>query len=75
MLAEKLSGHLPQEIVVRGSRGCLLFPLATQLNDDAPPPAGPADPQRCAADFAPSSSKPSIGGMPHGRATPLTDVT
>ncbi len=36
MLAEKLTGHLPQEIVVRGSRGGPLFSLATQLNDDTP---------------------------------------
>jgi hypothetical protein len=34
VLAEKLTGHLLREIVVRGSRGGALFPLASQLNDD-----------------------------------------
>ena len=34
VLAEKLTGHLLQEIVVQGSRGGPLFPLASQLNDD-----------------------------------------
>jgi hypothetical protein len=33
VLAEKLTGHLLREIVVRGSRGGALFPLASQLND------------------------------------------
>jgi hypothetical protein len=33
-LAEKLAGHLVQEIVVRGARGGPLEPLATQLNHD-----------------------------------------
>jgi hypothetical protein len=34
VLAEKLTGHLLQEIIARGSRGGPLFPLASQLNDD-----------------------------------------
>jgi len=34
-LAEKLTGHLVREIVVRGSRGGPLEPLAAQLNHDA----------------------------------------
>ena len=34
VLAEKLAGYLVREIVVRGSRGGPLFPLASQLNDD-----------------------------------------
>ena len=34
VLAEKLTGHLLWEIVMRGSRGGPLFPLASQLNDD-----------------------------------------
>ena len=34
VLAEKLTAHLLREIVVRGSRGGPLFPLASQLNDD-----------------------------------------
>jgi hypothetical protein len=34
VLAEKLTDHLPQEIVARGSRGGPLFPLAAQLNHD-----------------------------------------
>jgi tetratricopeptide (TPR) repeat protein len=34
LVAAKLTGHLLQEIVVRGSRGGPLFPLASQLNDD-----------------------------------------
>ena len=34
VLAEKLTGHLLREIVVRGSRGGPLVPLASQLNDD-----------------------------------------
>ena len=34
VLAEKLTGHLLREIIVRGSRGGALFPLASQLNDD-----------------------------------------
>jgi tetratricopeptide (TPR) repeat protein len=34
VVAAKLTGHLLQEIVVRGSRGGPLFPLASQLNDD-----------------------------------------
>ena len=34
VVAEKLTGHLLREIVVRGSRGGPLFPLASQLNDD-----------------------------------------
>ena len=33
-LAEKLTAHLLREIVVRGSRGGPLLPLASQLNDD-----------------------------------------
>jgi hypothetical protein len=33
-LAEKLTARLVREIVVRGSRGGSLFPLASQLNDD-----------------------------------------
>ena len=31
-MAQKLSGHLLQELVVRGSRGGPLFPLSSQLN-------------------------------------------
>jgi Tetratricopeptide repeat len=34
VVAQKLTGHLVTEIVVRGSRGGSLFPLASQLNDD-----------------------------------------
>ena len=34
VLAGKLTGNLVQEIVVRGSRGGPLFPLASQLNHD-----------------------------------------
>jgi tetratricopeptide (TPR) repeat protein len=34
-LAEKLAGHLVREILMRGARGGPLFPLASQLNDDA----------------------------------------
>ena len=34
VVAAKLTGHLVREIVVRGSRGGPLFPLASQLNDD-----------------------------------------
>ena len=34
VVAEKLTGHLVREIVVRGARGGPLFPLASQLNDD-----------------------------------------
>ena len=34
VLAEKLTAHLVREIVVRGSGGGPLFPLASQLNDD-----------------------------------------
>ena len=34
VLAERLTGHLVREIVVRGSAGGPLFPLASQLNDD-----------------------------------------
>lgn len=34
-LAEKLAGHLVREILLRGARGGPLFPLASQLNDDA----------------------------------------
>lgn len=34
VVAAKLTGHLLREIVVRGSRGEPLFPLASQLNDD-----------------------------------------
>jgi len=34
VLAEKLTGHLVREIVVRGSAGGPLYPLASQLNDD-----------------------------------------
>ncbi len=34
VVAAKLTGHLLREIVVRGSRGGPLFPLASQLNDD-----------------------------------------
>ena len=34
VVAQKLTGHLVREIVVRGSRGGPLFPLASQLNDD-----------------------------------------
>jgi hypothetical protein len=34
VLAEKLAAYLVQQIVVRGSRGGPLFPLASQLNDD-----------------------------------------
>ena len=34
VVAEKLTGHLLREIVVRGARGGPLFPLASQLNDD-----------------------------------------
>jgi tetratricopeptide (TPR) repeat protein len=33
-VAAELTGHLLQEIVIRGSRGGPLFPLASQLNDD-----------------------------------------
>jgi hypothetical protein len=33
-VAQKMTGNLLQEIVVRGSRGGPLFPLASQLNDD-----------------------------------------
>ena len=32
VMAQKLSGHLLQELVVRGSCGGPLFPLASQLN-------------------------------------------
>jgi hypothetical protein len=35
ILAERLTSHLVQEIVVRGSRGGPLAPLANQLNHDA----------------------------------------
>jgi hypothetical protein len=34
VLADRLTGHLLREIVVRGSHGGPLFPLASQLNDD-----------------------------------------
>ena len=34
VVAAKLTSHLLREIVVRGSRGGPLFPLASQLNDD-----------------------------------------
>src|SRR6185437_5293710 len=34
VLADKLTSHLLREIVMRGSRGGPLFPLASQLNDD-----------------------------------------
>ena len=34
VVAARLTGHLVREIVVRGSRGGPLFPLASQLNDD-----------------------------------------
>ena len=34
MVAQKLIGHLLQEIVARGASGGPLFPLASQLNDD-----------------------------------------
>lgn len=34
VVAEKLTGHLTREIMVRGSRGGALEPLATQLNHD-----------------------------------------
>ena len=34
IVAQKLTGHLVQEIVVRGSRGGPLAPLASQLNHD-----------------------------------------
>ena len=34
VIAEKLTGHLLREIVIRGSRGGPLFPLASQLNHD-----------------------------------------
>ena len=34
MVAAKLTGHLLREIMVRGSRGGPLFPLASQLNHD-----------------------------------------
>ncbi len=34
VVAAKLTGHLVREIVIRGSRGGPLFPLASQLNDD-----------------------------------------
>lgn len=34
VVAAKLTRHLLQEIVIRGSRGGPLFPLASQLNDD-----------------------------------------
>ena len=30
----ELTGHLLQEIIIRGSRGGPLFPLASQLNDE-----------------------------------------
>ena len=33
-MAQKLTGHLVREIVVRGSRGGPLAPLASQLSDD-----------------------------------------
>ena len=35
VLAERLTAHLVGEIVVRGSGGGPLFPLASQLNEDA----------------------------------------
>jgi tetratricopeptide (TPR) repeat protein len=35
VLAQKLTGHLIQEIVVRGARGGALAPLASQINHDA----------------------------------------
>ena len=35
VVGEKLTGHLLREIVNRGARGGPLFPLASQLNDDA----------------------------------------
>jgi hypothetical protein len=34
VLAEKLGGHLVREIMIRGSRGGPLTPLASQLNHD-----------------------------------------
>jgi tetratricopeptide (TPR) repeat protein len=34
-LEEKLAGYLVREILIRGARGGPLFPLASQLNDDA----------------------------------------
>ena len=34
VVAQNLTGHLLREIVIRGSRGGPLFPLASQLNDD-----------------------------------------
>jgi hypothetical protein len=34
VLAEKLTGHLVREIIVRGARGGPLYPLASQLNHD-----------------------------------------
>jgi len=34
VLAEKLTGHLVREIIVRGSQGTSLFPLASQLNHE-----------------------------------------
>ena len=34
VVAQNLTGHLLREIVVRGSRGGPLFPLASQLNND-----------------------------------------
>ncbi len=34
VVAAKLTSHLLREIVIRGSRGGPLFPLASQLNDD-----------------------------------------
>jgi hypothetical protein len=33
-VAEKLTGHLLQEILNGGARGAPLFPLASRLNDD-----------------------------------------
>jgi hypothetical protein len=34
VLVERLTGNLVREIIVRGSRGGPLFPLASQINDD-----------------------------------------
>ena len=34
VVAQRLTDHLLQEVVVRGSHGGPLFPLASQLNDD-----------------------------------------
>ncbi len=34
VVAETLTGHILKEILVQGSRGGPLFPLASQLNDD-----------------------------------------